>query len=129
MTVTATSIETIAEGVKNLVAKQAYEEAYRTYFVPNAISAEAMAGPDGSRECQGMEAIQQKGEQWQAMMETHAVEVSEPLIAENFFALRYRFDVTQRQTGNRFWMEEMAVYTVKDGKIVREEFFYSRSKN
>jgi len=33
--------------------------------------------------------------------------------------------VTMKPTRQRFTMEEMALYTVKDGKIVREEFFYT----
>jgi hypothetical protein len=31
-------------------------------------------------------------------------------------------DVETKSTGAREWMEEIGVYTVKDGKIVREEF-------
>ena len=33
-------------------------------------------------------------------------------------------DVTQRESGNRIKMDEVALYTVKDGKIVEERFFY-----
>jgi ketosteroid isomerase-like protein len=33
--------------------------------------------------------------------------------------------VTAKATGQRFQMEEMALYTVKDGKIVGEQFFYN----
>jgi len=37
----------------------------------------------------------------------------------------YEFDVTFNDSGQRFKMEEVALYTVKDDKIVKEEFFYS----
>ena len=30
-----------------------------------------------------------------------------------------------KPTGQRFQMEEAGLYTVKDGAIVREEFFYA----
>ena len=33
--------------------------------------------------------------------------------------------VTAKSSGNRMAMDELAVYQVKDGKIVREEFFYT----
>ena len=42
------------------------------------------------------------------------------------FAVIFGFDVSNRQSGERTQMQEVAVYTVNDnGKIVREEFFYS----
>jgi ketosteroid isomerase-like protein len=32
--------------------------------------------------------------------------------------------VTPKATGKRMQMDEVAVYTVRDGKIVEERFFY-----
>jgi ketosteroid isomerase-like protein len=45
-------------------------------------------------------------------------------VGEKQFAVSYDFDVTQKASGQRFAMTEMALYTVKDGRIVREQFFY-----
>ena len=50
--------------------------------------------------------------------------MSEPFVGQDEFAVRYDFDVTNRPSGQRFQMTEMALYTVRDGKIVRERFFY-----
>ena len=72
----------------------------------------------------GIEAVRQKNEWWLANNEVHAVEVNGPFIAEHQFAVQYDFDATSRQTGRRIRMSEMALYTVQDGKIVREQFFY-----
>jgi hypothetical protein len=36
-----------------------------------------------------------------------------------------RYDATCRVTGRRASMTEMGLYTVKNDKIVREEFFYT----
>ena len=33
-------------------------------------------------------------------------------------------DVTVKETGARMTMDEIGVYTVKNGKIVEERFFY-----
>ena len=33
-------------------------------------------------------------------------------------------DMTVKETGARMKMDEVGVYTVKDGKIVEERFFY-----
>ena len=34
-------------------------------------------------------------------------------------------DVTYKPSGRRFQIDEMALYTVKDGKIVHEHFYYN----
>lgn len=41
------------------------------------------------------------------------------------FAVYYEFETTFKPNGQRNRMTEMALYTVKDGKIVREQFFYN----
>jgi hypothetical protein len=50
-----------------------------------------------------------------------------PFVGEDKFAVYYNLDVTFKPTGKRTPMEEMALYEVKDGKIVREQFFYRTS--
>jgi ketosteroid isomerase-like protein len=40
------------------------------------------------------------------------------------FAVRFVYDITQKPTGRRVMMDEVAVFTVANGKIVREEFYY-----
>ena len=39
--------------------------------------------------------------------------------------MRYTMDVTIKETGARQNMDEVGVYTVRDGKIVEERFFYA----
>jgi ketosteroid isomerase-like protein len=43
---------------------------------------------------------------------------------EDRFAVRLSYDVTNKPSGRRMKMDEIALFTVADGKIVREEFFY-----
>ena len=38
--------------------------------------------------------------------------------------VQYEWDSTFKPTGQRGVMSEFALYTVKDGKIVREQFYY-----
>jgi len=42
----------------------------------------------------------------------------------NQFAVHFTFDVTRKATGKRGTIEEVGLYTVKDDKITREQFFY-----
>lgn len=41
------------------------------------------------------------------------------------FSVIFKADTTNRETGERSQMHEVAVFTVADGKIVREEFYYT----
>jgi hypothetical protein len=54
----------------------------------------------------------------------HNASVSDPLIAGDFFTVAMSFDVTFKKSG-RTQMEEIALYEVKDGKIVMDHFFYN----
>lgn len=46
-------------------------------------------------------------------------------MGDNQFAVQHTFEATYKPTGHRHTMTEMALYTVKDGKIIREQFFYN----
>jgi ketosteroid isomerase-like protein len=41
------------------------------------------------------------------------------------FIVRVKYDVTPKHTGKRMTMDETGLYTAQNGKIVKEEFFYS----
>lgn len=73
----------------------------------------------------GKEAILAKTKEWyESVVEIHGGEVSEPLIAGDFFTVKFDMDITFKEYG-RGPMVELAVYQVKDGKIVFEQFFYN----
>ena len=40
------------------------------------------------------------------------------------FVVYFTLDITPKATGKRITREEVGVYTVKDDKITREQFFY-----
>lgn len=62
---------------------------------------------------------------WLANIETmHNTTVSEPMIIGNHFSVKMSFDA-ERKDGSDYFLEELCVYEVKDGKIVNEQFFYS----
>jgi ketosteroid isomerase-like protein len=76
-------------------------------------------------EMKGIDAIVEKNKWWSENNIVNSATVEGPFVADgNKFAVHYNFDVTSKQTGQRNQMEEMALYTVKDGKVVREQFFY-----
>jgi hypothetical protein len=96
-------------------------------YDPQAVSIEAtvMQGTE-SRETHGVEAIKRKHDWWDSAMEVHEERIEGPYMhGEDRFAVIFGFDATSRETGVRTQMQEVGVYTVdRDGRIVREEFFY-----
>lgn len=72
----------------------------------------------------GMEAIKQKGKEFNEMVEEmHGGSCSEPVVGGKFFSVAMSMDATMKGMG-RMNMDEIAVYEVKDGKIVKEQFFF-----
>ncbi len=100
-------------------------EAGEQLYSPDIVSVEAAAPPGESRESKGIDAVRKKGEWWVSNHEIHSSTVEGPLVAANYFAVTFKMEVTFKPQSKRFSMEEIGVYQVKDGKIVREEFFYS----
>ena len=98
-----------------------FEEA-ETYWSDDVVSFEAQDGP--MREARGRAAVHAKGEWWVANHDVHSLETSGPYLNGDQFALRFRIDVTPKASGQRTQMEEVGLYTVRDGKIAEERFFY-----
>lgn len=70
----------------------------------------------------GKAAVQEKGKQFgMSIEERHGGSFSDPLVAGNFFGVTMMLDATFKG-GNRMTFNELCVYEVKDGKIVREQF-------
>lgn len=100
-----------------------FEKPYQNLYSPNIVSIENDGTSEGGL-VKGFEGIQQKGEWWKENFEVHNTTVSEPIVANNWFSLRFEMDTTHKPSGQRSTMSEIAVYEVKDGKIVKEQFFY-----
>ena len=89
------------------------------------MSVEAGAPPGGQREAHGLEAIQAKSDWWTSNHEIHSAVVTGPWPHDDRFIVGFQFEVTFKPSGQRMQLDEVGLYTVKDGRIVREEFFYA----
>jgi len=116
------NVKDIANDLVALCRAGKFEEAIGKHYSPDVRSIEAHGEP---KEVQGLEALGVKGEQFNKMFEVHSCEVSDPIIADNFFSCTMTLDSTHRESGQRMPMGEVCVYEVKDGKIVLEQFFYA----
>ena len=92
-------------------------------FSDDAVSIEPPQSP-GLQTAEGLDAIKQKGKQFGEMVEeVHGGYMSAPVVGGNFFSVSMGMDCTMKGMG-RMKLDEIALYEVKDGKIVREQFFY-----
>ncbi len=92
-------------------------------YAENVVSKE-MPGMPGEV-ITGKQNVWNKSKEWLDSVEDfHSSEISEPVVAGNFFTAKMGFDCTFKDRG-RQKMEEVCVYEVKDGKIASEQYFYS----
>jgi hypothetical protein len=100
----------------------AFEKIYAELFSPDATSDET-PGSDWPK-ARGMQEIFEKGKKWNETIEAmHGGTTAEPVVAGNYFFAYMTMDFTPKG-GEQTHMEEIGLYTVKDGKIVSEQFFY-----
>lgn len=121
------TLKEIGERLVELVKEGKNLDAIYELYGKDIASIEAADSPTGaSRESKGIEAVRAKNESWMESHEVHSSSVKGPFPhGEDRFCVIYTYDVTNKPSGQRFTMEEVALYTVADGKIVQEEFFYS----
>jgi len=116
------STKEIASRLVELCRQGDFEKAQKELFAKDAVSIEPYSTPDFQKETKGLDAILEKRKKWAEMVEQyHEMKVSEPLLADNSFAITMFMSVTMKGKG-RMDMTELCVYQVKDGKIVSESF-------
>jgi SnoaL-like domain len=118
------STEQVAKKVVELTRKQAWYEALDLYD-DNVVSVEAYSMGGGSPETRGKEGVRGKVDWWVNAMEVHSFDAHGPFVAHDRFVVQFNADVSDKKTKERRKMSEVGVYTVKNGKIVREEFLPS----
>ncbi|HEY6918677.1 MAG TPA: nuclear transport factor 2 family protein [Tabrizicola sp.] len=93
-------------------------------YAPDAVSVEPM-DTGGGRESVGLAAIHGKHDWWDANFEVPALTVEGPFLhGEDRFAVIFEMETVNKASGERRTDREVGVYHVRDGRIVREEFFY-----
>lgn len=102
-------------------------EAVDSLYSPAIVSIEAAASPSGPARTEGIESVKGKNDWWMKNHEVHSAEAEGPWPHGDRFIVRFKYDVTAKagpMAGQRMALDETALYTVKDGKIAQEEFFY-----
>src|SRR5688572_20150466 len=113
------SLQTIAGQFVELCNQCKNFDVMQTMYAPDIVSVE----PTGE-ETAGKTPVIQKSERFQAQNPISGEKVRGPFFnGSNQFAVHFTFEVTPKATGQRITVEEVGIYTVKDSKITREQFF------
>lgn len=103
-------------------------DAINALYDKDIVSVEAMPGSeDMPQTMTGKDAILGKNQWWLENHEVHSGKVTGPYPHGDRFILMMHYDITPKcgpTAGQRMQMQEAGLYTVKGGKIVKEEFFY-----
>ena len=113
----------VANRFNELAQTGQWEQIHNELFADNAVSIEP-PGSQGLPTVEGLSAIKEKGKRFSEMVEEmHGGYSTPPVVGGRFFSVAMGMDCTMKGMG-RQKMDEIAVYEVKDGKIVKEQFFY-----
>ncbi len=118
----AVDIRAIADHVVALAKAGEFEAIGDTYWDEEVISFEAGDGPMAV--CDGIAAVRAKSEWWASAHEIHSGTADGPWVNGDQFAVRFIMDVTNKDSGQRIQMDEIALYTIDGGRIIEERFFY-----
>jgi hypothetical protein len=118
------SLESVARKFVEMCSQGKNFDVMETMYAPDIISVEG----DG-KETAGKGPVIQKSRNWVELNTFHGEKVRGPFFsggtdAEGQFAVYFTLDITRKSTGQRMTLEEVGLYTVKNDKITREQFFY-----
>jgi hypothetical protein len=114
--------EQVGQKVVELVRKQAWHEALDILYDKDVVSVEARTMDGSSPETRGINGVRGKVDWWLENMQVHSFTANGPFAAHDRFVVQYDADVTDKNSKQRRQLSEVGVYTVKNGKIIREEF-------
>jgi hypothetical protein len=114
------SLQSVAERFMELCNQGKNFDVMRTLYAPEIVSVEG----DGA-ETAGQQAVIKKSGNWVADKSFDFQSIKGPYYnGDNQFAVHFTHKVTPKATGKQITLEEVGVYTVKNDKITREQFFF-----
>jgi len=125
MTTTETTLTTqeVAARFNELAQEEKWFEIQDLLFADDVKSIDPSDSPYFSY-AEGKVAVRQKGMDFvKNIEEAHARHTTEPIVSENYFTVGRDVDLTVKGFG-RIRINEIMLYEVREGKIVREQFFY-----
>jgi hypothetical protein len=114
--------EEVATKLVELCRNNEWRKALDELYAKDIVSVEAQEMENMPAEMRGIDQVRGKTDWWEKNMEVHSAKVSGPFVARDTFVVQFEIDATDKASGKRMQMSEVGIYTVKDGKVAREEF-------
>jgi hypothetical protein len=117
----------VGKQLVELVRQGRNMEAIDRLYAPDVVSVEVFSSPEMPARMEGIDAIRGKNRWWFENHTMHGGDAVGPFPHGDRFIVVFKHDVTAKtgpMAGQRMQMEEAGLYTVENGKIVKEEFFY-----
>jgi ketosteroid isomerase-like protein len=114
--------EEVANKLVELCRNREWMKAVDELYDKDIVSVEAHEMENMPGEMRGIDQVRGKTVWWENNMEVHSAKVSGPFVARDTFVVQFDVDVTDKASNKRMQMSEVGIYTVKDGKVAREEF-------
>jgi hypothetical protein len=115
------SVQDVANAFKAALEAGDFAAA-EAFWAEDVVSIENMDGP--TREVRGRDAVHAKSVWWYGAHEIHSFGVEGPFFNGEQFALRFSIDCTRKEDSLHVKMNEIGLYTVVNGLIAEERFFY-----
>ena len=115
-----TMIENSVHELNNLISEGKILKAFHTYYHDNVVMQENEAAPTIGKEANRQRELHSFGN----ISEFRKAEVMGMAVGENQSYVTWHFDYIHKEWGLRNYTQ-IAVQTWKDGKIIKEQFFYS----
>ena len=118
------SVQEIANDLVSMCREGKFRESGDKYWADDVVSYEPAPPGTEMAEVRGIEGVRGKGDWWEANNEVHDVQVEGPYVNGDQFVVRFKMELTPKG-GERTTMDEVGLYTIRNGKIAEERFFYA----
>jgi len=116
------STEEVATKLVEYCRKGEWMKAVDDLYAKDIVSVEPREMENMPAEMRGIDQVRGKTKWFENSFEVHSAKVGGPFVARDSFVVQFDIDVTDKASKKRMQMSEVGIYTVKDGKVSREEF-------
>lgn len=116
--------EEVAARFNELAQQAKWFEIQEELFSDDVKSIEPPDAPHLPKTTEGKDNVRKKGKDWVSRIEGfHGASTTEPVVGGHYFAVGRKAEITVKDIG-RLQIDQLMMYEVKDGQIIKEQFFY-----
>ena len=119
------NVHDVARDFTDMLRQGQFVAARERFWADDVRSIEPHDLPDGiAAEVSGIEAARAKTARWLGSRHIHDLSIDGPFVTGNQFALFLDMMIAGQPSGADQPFTEIAIFTVRDGRIIEERFFY-----